>query len=259
MTEILKLKKTILEKGYIKNFVFLESVTSTNTYTKENIHTDDSLIITFNQTAGRGRFERVWISEPFKNLTFTLVKFFEAGFKNYSLINFYATYIIASSLKSVLPAGNNVSVKWPNDILLNNKKIAGILLETVQSDKKDKSLKFIIGIGMNLNQTCFPENFIYPATSVYNETGKSIDISDFLPVIITNFYENIDLIEKPDILIRKWKSFCMIIGKEISFKKELNSKPVTGRVVDVDSDGSIIIDVKGEKMKYYTGEISFIF
>jgi len=151
-----------------------DTIDSTNDYIKNNLNNlnDGQIIIAKTQTKGRGRFENVWQSyEGNLYFSFLLKQTFENDFL--FKLQMLVSVLIVKILKKY---GISSKIKFPNDILVNGKKIAGILTETSIYSKVDS---IIVGIGINVNQTDFRE-LNKKATSVNKETDKSMEVRDVL-------------------------------------------------------------------------------
>ena len=167
----------------------LDAIDSTNNYLRElsalESLLDYTVVVAEKQTQGRGQMGAVWDSEPSKNLTFSV-------FKNISGLNLEASYSISmitalAILKSLQDlAIPKLSIKWPNDILSEDKKVCGVLIENIV--KHNAITASIIGIGLNVNQENFPVN-IPNATSIKKIIKKETDIDTLLhKLIIKNMW-----------------------------------------------------------------------
>lgn len=150
-------------------FQYLEQTDSTNTLLRR-VPTDElvhgTVLLADRQLKGRGQFQREWLSEPFRNLTFT-VGLKPAATRAPSLITPSAALAVVTVLNEEW--GDRFYIKWPNDIMVEGRKLGGILTECVfNGSRLDRVL---IGIGLNVNQTRFPEPFRNRATSLKLETG----------------------------------------------------------------------------------------
>jgi BirA family biotin operon repressor/biotin-[acetyl-CoA-carboxylase] ligase len=256
--------KESLENSGLKDVIYYSQLHSTNKYAKENNIESDNLIITPFQYEGRGRYDRIWESLEGDNLTFSIVKSFKMTAKNVFIVNFYISYIVLKAIKDIFPdyMQNNFTLKWPNDLLLKNKKFGGILSELINA--KDDEKKFIIGVGINVNQRDFSDNISKKATSLRKETGIIFEIEELLIRIVKEFYLNINLINDTDKMLNLWKSNSQIINKEVKFRKTADNIEINGKIINVESDGGIKIETVDEFNNkkysvYYTGEISFIY
>ena len=165
----------------ITHFKTLES---TNQYLQnllnEGIDIVDNIVVTDYQTSGRGQGKNVWESEDGKNLLFSIaldMSFLKA--ENQFLLTQIVSVTMINVLKKYLPE-ESLSIKWPNDIYFNNKKIAGILIKNeIRGMMMGTS---IIGIGLNVNQTSFNENLPNPI-SMKMITGNDFELEELLSAI----------------------------------------------------------------------------
>jgi BirA family biotin operon repressor/biotin-[acetyl-CoA-carboxylase] ligase len=170
------------------NIEFLNEVDSTNFYLKKSIQkrglSAPYCVNAGSQTAGRGQRSRVWDSQPFKNV---LASFLVDNFGHLSTLpqlNNAATLAILDTLTEFKV--NDIKIKWPNDVYIGSKKIAGILIENIVSHQEVK--KAVVGMGINVNQKHFDK---FEATSVINELGYSVSVIEFLQVLYNHFYSHI--------------------------------------------------------------------
>ncbi len=128
------------------------------------------LCLTDNQTKGRGQYERQWESEPGQNLTFSLV-FTPQTKERFHVLTLACALAIVEHLNELLDDGE-ACIKWPNDVLINQKKVAGLLTETMFSGNELDRL--VVGIGLNVNQQEFSSEVSANATSVMIEYNQSV-------------------------------------------------------------------------------------
>ena len=255
-----KIKRQLVREGYLKDIIYYEQLDSTNKYAKENKVSDDVLIVTSHQKSGIGRFGRVWEAEKNENVTITLVKSFELTIDEAHLVNFYTSYILISVFKEMFSdiPDADFNLRWPNDVMLNGKKVSGILTEL--QNVKSQELKFIIGIGVNVNQKQFADFLKIKATSFYKEFSKEIDLEDLIVTLIKKFYDEIDLLRSNEKLMNLWKTNTNIINKEIALRTVEDAKEIKAKVLDIELDGGIKVEIEnGNKCKYFSGEISLIY
>ena len=157
------------------------TLSSTNQYLKENYKEYDEFVVvtTDNQTNGKGRMNRVWNSSK-DDLIFSILLKPKFDSSKISLISL----IMGASLCNVINKYQNCLIKWPNDIIINDKKIAGILVEAISSYEIDA---VIIGIGINVNSEKFPSDLIIKASSLKLETNKLINKEILLDEILKEF------------------------------------------------------------------------
>ena len=182
--------------------LYLEKTDSTNQHLINLIESDQVkegiAVFSFNQTRGRGQKGNTWISEPGKNICYSIfIKPDYIPVRN----QFIISQVISLATKSFLEEfSDNISIKWPNDIYWNNKKIAGILIENKL--KKDLIEYSVIGIGININQIQFPKSLPNPI-SLSQITGDEYDmnnIADKLHQKIWTSLEELRLGTEGDIL-----------------------------------------------------------
>lgn len=254
-----------IESIGVKKVIYFDSIESTNIYAKTLINEDDILIVAGFQSEGRGRLNRTWVSEKDKSITLSLIKSF--AIQSPHLVNFYTSYIVQRALKECILKqsggdADTLSLKWPNDIMLNDKKLGGILSELI--DINDSPKKFIIGIGINVNQELFPQEISGKAISLKNYYNRNFSIDDIIYSLVSMFYANLALLKQKDILMELWRLNCSMIGKNVRFRHTDLIEEIEGVVVDICNDGGIKIktseNINSKNIStYYTGEISFIY
>ena len=165
-----------------KNLVFVPDCPSTNTLaleiSQQSPVKEGTVVITDEQTAGKGQRGNTWETEPRQNLTFSLI--LKPGFLAVSK-QFYLNIVICLALKDYLKekTPDTVYIKWPNDILVHEKKISGILIENQLHGSVISNT--VAGIGLNVNQKKFGSP---TATSLSLITGRDFDLGEELPVIL---------------------------------------------------------------------------
>ena len=170
----------------------LEEVDSTNSYAKKNISNieDKTAIITKKQTSGRGRLNRSWVDLGEENLFLSIVLKPSETFKEiYPNLTQYLSVVLCKVIESY---GIKTQIKWPNDVLIDGKKIAGILSETVMQGQKLKGIVLGVGVNLNSNQEKIDAIPNKIATSLNIETQKAIDLKGFLNKLLTEFFEHYD-------------------------------------------------------------------
>jgi BirA family transcriptional regulator, biotin operon repressor / biotin---[acetyl-CoA-carboxylase] ligase len=232
-----------MKKAFKRGQIFiLNQVDSTNTYAAGlSVNTSEgSIVWALDQTKGRGQGENLWESEPGKNLTFSIILY--PAFLSASN-QFYISKIVSLAIFDLVSLyADNISIKWPNDIYTDDKKIAGILIEN--SIKADKIEKSVIGIGININQ----KNFLSAAqnpSSLSLITGKEYDLREILEIL----WEKIDfwytiLKEKKLFVIDSDYLKVLYRFNELSNFKG-NGKCFKGRIINVNREG--IIEISDEE------------
>ena len=242
-----------MKKKIVKEIHF-ESVDSTSTYIKK--HYEELENLTFvsadYQSNGHGRMGRSWKSKSGENLMFSFIVKDPLLIKKFSSISISSAVATLITLKSF--GLENVTIKWPNDVYVNDKKITGILLESISFDNEIKFL--VIGIGVNLNVKSFDENLKAKATSYYLETNKTIDINMFKTELFKNILNILEQIKinNDDYLVIANK-YNYLYNKEVY--GEINNEKKLIKVLEINKDNSLHVLVDGASKDLYYGELTF--
>ena len=235
--------------------LYLEQVDSTNKYCKEHISDlkDKTLVYTFNQTSGRGRLGRKWSYVGEDNIYASIVlKPSDTMSDIYSNLTQYLCLILAEVFEEY---NVDSKIKWPNDILINNKKISGILAESVINKSKLEGL--IIGFGINLNcETGVLDLIDKPATALNLLTDKKIDKNDFLNKILDKFCLGYnEFIEDGFLFIKEdYKKRANFLDKKITIK--VLDKTFCGIAQDITDNGALmLIDDNNKEHIFWIGDI----
>tara|TARA_B100000902_G_scaffold398473_1_gene465367 strand:- start:10927 stop:11658 length:732 start_codon:yes stop_codon:yes gene_type:complete len=238
---------------FFKDKIHFDELESTNIYCKrvlDNSMIKPPFIVTSDfQKNGKGQFDSSWISERRKNLLISLVINSDIKPMNSFLLNIISSLSIIDLLNylSVL----NTYIKWPNDILVKNKKIAGILIEN--KVKSNQIIYSIIGIGLNVNQKNFPD-FNRKATSISNEIDKEINLEEIRD-LLTNFFRK-RIIMNPQDNYLEYTSKIYLKDKESIF--EINKEKVYGRIKSVNDIGLLEVIHNGIIKNYDLKEIKYL-
>ena len=234
-------------QSFGKKILYLPETKSTNDDIWENFNNDHLIIITDNQTAGKGQRGREWISQQFKSLTFSIGILDDN--KNSKLISLKSAISIAKTINDL--TGLDALIKWPNDILINNKKVAGILTESkIKNDKRIIN----IGIGINVNNESNElENVNQPATSLMIESNNKFSRE----ILLANLIKCIDsiLYKNNMAIINDWNKLCAHKNTLITFHNYKN-KLIKGKFIGIDKEGRAIIDINGKLSYYLNGELT---
>lgn len=237
------------------NIIFFETLDSTNTHVKQNIDelADKTVICAKRQSAGRGRFTRSWIDVGEENIYMTIVLKPSDTISNvYSNLTQYLSLCLCKQLEGM---GLSPNIKWPNDVLINSKKVCGILAETVIKEGKLKGIALGIGINLNTSEEIL-KTIDIPATSVNLELGRSIDRYEFMKVLLKRFFDGYDkfLNEGFKSIKEDYKSRAEFLHQNISIS--VFNKIKSGTFSGFDDDGTLILDYgNGETEKINMGEI----
>jgi len=243
-------------KSFFEKAIFLQTINSTNTYLKKNDHKDRTIVYSFNQKEGRGRAEKKWSDFNEKNLALSIM------LKGAGPVFDSVWYTAACSLAftdSLISLGVRRSwIKWPNDIYIKNKKIAGVLTESVW--RSNSIEKIIIGIGVNVNTDINDLGKLdNKATSVFLETKQKQELDTF----VNGFIRYLDkwftmLIEdqKIDVVKDHWLKRCRIIGKKVKFT--FNNETYIGKVKNINRDGELEVRSGKDKFEVLSGDVLLI-
>ena len=227
--------------------LFFESIDSTNTYLKDNYEKLDDLTFVRSdlQLKGKGRNERKWLSKAGENLLFSLLIKDRQLIEKYKQLSVNSAYLVLKTLESY--GLNDLSIKWPNDVYVKDKKICGILLEAVSREKIEC---LIIGIGLNVNQSEFAGEYLIEPTSMKKELDRQIDIIE-LKDRLFNYLIN----ELSEDHYKQIKEYDYLKGKIVNC--ELNNELKTVSVIGIDEDYSLKIITDEKETNISSGEISF--
>ena len=239
-------------KNFLFDFYFLKTSFSTNDEVKKiykNCKKKNNIaLFSLEQTNGRGRINRKWISKK-GDLTCSFLINRDFKISQIGNINLWFTYILLSLLKKKFPK-KKIKIKWPNDIYLNNKKIAGVLIETSIVKKKIKSL--IIGLGVNFVSSPSDLNYKTIAVNSFSKDVYPINLFLHLTKDISNSILNLKerFIYKND---RKFLQNFKDFGKFINIKK--NEEIIKGIFFGLGNNGEIILK-KDDKLNFISyGEV----
>jgi len=212
---------------------------------------DLSLVIADEQTAGRGRLDRKWFTPRGTALAFSLILRPATG-SHLSRTIGLAALSIADAL---IQHGLAPQIKWPNDILLNRKKTAGILIETTWSGAGVDSL--VIGMGINVYKGSIPpqELLLFPATSVEHELGRPSDREVLLRDILSAFIFRRPQMDSGD-FIKSWEALLAYPGEQVQVRAGEDDLQ-TGELLGLDPNGSLrLCDDHGRIITVSVGDVS---
>lgn len=239
------MKEEIKRTADVDEVYLFERVTSTNDIAKKLTGKNHSaLILAKEQTKGKGRFGKEWYS-PEGGLWFSLL-FFPQDRKELSCLTLLSTLATRRAIEELTHLSSHI--RWPNDVIFNNKKVAGILSETFES-------AIIIGIGVNVNQNSFPPS-LPNASSLMIETGKSLDIKALLIEILRKFREYYKTFERDgfDALRGEAKRYSSLLSKFVTV--DIGALKLTGTVIDIDDQGRLVFRPEsGRLLTLSSGEV----
>ncbi|MBO4846710.1 MAG: biotin--[acetyl-CoA-carboxylase] ligase [Lachnospiraceae bacterium] len=232
----------------------LDEVDSTNEYLKRMVEdgydSDEMLTVTAQfQTAGKGRRGRQWFSDPGTALMFSVLVKPKLAMDDFSMITLIMAMAVRQSLKDI---DIDPRIKWPNDIVLGEKKICGILTEALLESKR-----LIVGVGINTNQESIPQELKDSATSILLETDDCVDHDSLLDSILFNFEKLLDrLSESGDMtdLKSEYEEALVSLDKEVTVLDPTGE--FNGTCKGIDNKGQLIVSHEGQDTYVYAGEVS---
>ena len=229
-----------------KEIIHLSDAHSTNNFAaklfSDKLCQNGSVIMSDCQTNGKGQRGSIWQSENGKNLICTFVyRPDNLSVENQAQINWATSLAV---LKTLGKFGLIAKIKWPNDLLVNETKICGILIEN-QVSGNFLSTSFI-GIGININQQNF---FDFSATSIQVETGKLYTIREILDTLILEMNHYFFLLKSDNFALKKeYLSALFLLNKKSFFEAE--NEVFEGTIIDVSSAGLLVIEKNGKCLEF---------
>ena len=242
-------ESNLTTKHIAKEVIYYTNIDSTNDelwlLCKKKINTNRKfIVITDNQKQGRGRGANEWFSKPGQSITCSFL------FKNIfssKQFNLNAILIPVAIIKGIHKFTSiSLGIKWPNDIMYNNKKLGGILIE---SQIIGNQIFLNIGIGLNINECSqdFPDTLSNTAISLREIAGHPIQREPLLACILNELDNMLDDIDTT-FLINTWIDNCIHINKQVSFSK--NNKPINGVFKTINEFGQAVINNNNDYMNY---------
>ncbi len=229
------------------------TIPSTNTFLMElpSNQTVDGMICTADiQTAGSGRGDRVWIS-PFGGLYFSVLLKPLVPIKHWHLLSFVMAVAGAKAIKKAYP-DIEPSLKWPNDILVQGHKVAGVL---VQSNSGEEP-RLVAGIGINVNMRPdhLPERTLFPAGVINQQSAYPTSVEELARNVRNAFFDLYrEWLTDQSAIIDKWESLCMMNHETVVFSS--SNQIFKGIYAGLSSDGALQIRVGKKTMSFYSGDL----
>lgn len=236
-------------KKYVRGDVYYsDCVDSTNAACKraENV-SDGSVFVADTQTGGRGRFGRKWSSPKGCAVYMSICVKPDIPPERVSQLTPVAGMAVCRTIRSS-------RIKWPNDVLIDGKKVCGILTEiTAEADRVNR---VIIGIGINVNNEVFPKELVDKATSLYRETGKRYSRERIICDVLEEFWKLYDifLAEGFSALKREYSLKCVTTGNKVRIIK--NGKEYEAVAKEIGDGGELIVERDGIREAVTSGEVS---
>ena len=233
-----------------------EDVSSTMTIAKELAAEgaqDGTVVLAETQNVGRGRLGRSWHS-PKGGIWMSIILRPSVSLEETPLITLAAGIGVCKAIRTLYSM--NPGLKWPNDVIVNTKKVCGILTEGCIESGITKFAILGIGVNLNFSNDLLPKDLNQYASTLLSESGQHINSIDFLSQLIKELNSVFkDLGNNKLNIIKSWRNFSVTIGKEVLATGKDNI--IEGIAKDVTSDGSLVIETKqGEFIEVRSGEVS---
>jgi len=230
----------------------LSATESTNSFLKDLANQSDcehlTVVVTDHQTNGRGQRHTNWVSEPFKNLTFSiLVKELILPVVHHKYMN----YAISLGMFEALDELNipNLKIKWPNDIMSASDKICGILIENQLKGSHIHSS--IVGVGLNVNQVDFPKE-LQKVSSLKKIMKRDFQIDILLDLILSKLKNTLKTLTNKDFSILEKEYLEVLYKKDVaSMFENQDRKRFMGIIRNISTDGNLVVELENGKTKEF--------
>ena len=229
--------------------VKFKQIDSTNNYLKNSykLLNNFTFVTADYQTNGKGRNDRVWSSNEGENLMFSFLIKDQDLLKKFHTLSIISAIEVAKLLEEYQFTG--VSIKWPNDVLMNEKKVCGILLE-------GQILEYVVvGIGLNVNQKVFPDGLRRPATSLSLEANKDFNIDEIEQKLFSNIVRDLSNLDEEQYL-EYFRNHNYLLNKRV--KVMVNGEPFIGEVLGIDANYFLQIKTSDMLLHIDSGEIEIL-
>ena len=232
---------------------YADTVTSTNSLAMEAAQLDaphGTAFLTDYQTNGYGRRGRLWQAAKGQNLTFSIILRLPISGAVTGMVPLAAALAVSEAVAKIV-SPNNPQLKWPNDILLEGRKICGILLQSFGAPVTP----MVLGIGLNVNQSIFPPELSGSATSLLLATGQHVDRASMMANVLLRLEKILELLSTDPALIRKrYTENLMGVGKSCQITG-VNEK-IIGTLIGIAESGALILETRQGLQTIYAGDVS---
>jgi BirA family biotin operon repressor/biotin-[acetyl-CoA-carboxylase] ligase len=226
----------------VLRLLFFEELPSTNDYLKTHPFEPFLGVVALSQTAGRGRRGRRWLSERGKGLYFSVL--LPPLNKNLTLAGLAFGHAVYKTLAELSP---RFCLKWPNDVYISGKKVAGVLPELLKD-------RLIVGVGINLFYSKEElSSFPVPATSLTAE-GIEFDYQELLSSLHSNVVETYKLLERGEFSVELFEEACPLIGREVRVIE--GEKVYNALALGIDREGALIVETPEGIKRLFSAEVS---
>ena len=221
------------------------SIDSTNAYIKTHYQEleDLSFVSASFQTKGKGRMDRVWQASEGENLLFSVLIKNRPMLACGPFLSLVAAVTVAETLEAF---GLKPAIKWPNDVYLEGKKVAGILLEGIGNEC------LVIGIGLNVNQRTFLGDYRVTPTSLALSLGKEIDLASLREQLFASLEKNLRGCDQKEHFLSYYRQHDYLLGKSVSYQG------LSYTVSGIDASFSLLLNREGKTIAVISDEISLL-
>lgn len=243
-----------------KELFFFDEVDSTNDVAMESGakgQAEGLVILSEGQSHGKGRMGRTWVSPKNVNIYISILLRPDISPQFAPAMTMMSAISTARAITEV--TGLETTIKWPNDILIDKKKVSGILTEMNAEQERINYIVAGIGINVNMKKQDFPDDLRMPATSLAECLGKRVDRIELLLTLIKILEQDYEELKNGGIksIFRRWRKGCDILKRRI--KVSLPGEEITGVAEDLTPEGGLIMRLDGgEKRIIYAGDVSIL-
>lgn len=237
------------------NHIHLEVVDSTNRYARDLVSSEPphgSLITADSQSAGRGRLDRQWLAAPAQNILASIILYPQREAEDWGGLPMLAGLAVHNAVRRLSEIETHL--KWPNDVLVESRKLSGVLVETGRFGALPWT---VIGIGLNVNQVHYEGTYRLPPTSLALEAGRTFDTEEVLSTLCKELDMLYDVwnTQGNAPILEEWRKATKMLGK-IVFVEE-NGTRVLRRAIDIQEDCSLLVELPdGKRNQVYAGDVS---
>ena len=251
-------QKDILDKENIQEGLHpffrvevFDTLASTNEFVKDKDSPNGYVCIADGQRKGKGRNNRFFHSPKNHGIYLSIVLKPDLDFSQLLKITALTSVACYDAIQELY--GISSQIKWVNDILIQDKKVAGILCEAIMRKDQTKIDSFIVGIGINLHSYTFPDSLKDIAGCIEDFSTKIVSRNDFIRCFLNRFYYYYSTIES-NTFISTYRSASYILGKEI--KIDQGNKTYVAKAISIDENGYLVIEKEGQTQILSSGEVS---
>ncbi|HMV51269.1 MAG TPA: biotin--[acetyl-CoA-carboxylase] ligase, partial [Blastocatellia bacterium] len=208
-------------------------------------------VVADEQTAGRGRRDRVWHSSPGDGLYLSILLRPARTSAKIPLLSLMTAVAVAETL--IARGVDGVDIKWPNDVLVNERKLSGILIESIGANE----LRVVVGVGVNLNHQAFPEELRQTATSLKIETGQAVAVDEFRNQLLTRFYHWYECWKRgeSEAILNRWQQLSGY-ARGLRVSVMLDHEQLTGETAGLNEDGALLLRTEDDVLRtILSGEV----